>query len=286
MSSSSYYQMLSPGRASESINDATEGTWSEAPIDPRDVEAGVGNTTSSVLPWHSNDVLTEPVIYRYVPTKAFPKIRMYYDKTEGAALKAIIRRSCLIIVTEKQGDWWNITASGYSGWANTAPMSTREVDMLKVEKVTEIRRHEDWRGNNHFYCRGNIMFGSDARFFGITNIILVVPSVLFFTFIISDFYGELPGTIAYWSLLSLALFAYTNLWITALLEPGIIPRQAAHIKATPPPGAPLGDHGWKYCETCNIYRPPRSKHCASCQNCVEGFDVRFCPPVWCLLPYL
>jgi hypothetical protein len=60
-------------------------------------------------------------------------------------------------------------------------------------------------------------------------------------------------------------------------DPGIIPRQPfpGNGARNLPRDQDVMINGHivksKYCDTCNVYRPPRCSHCSVCNNCVERY---------------
>lgn len=107
--------------------------------------------------------------------------------------------------------------------------------------------------------------------------------------------------IGLWTLIGWALWLVSTFLMlkTGLSDPGIFPR---NVKACDSEkrsyfnpmkdGLPFREHmdcnlsymmttaeGYvkvKFCKTCHIYKPPRTSHCAFCNNCVEKFD-HHCP---------
>merc|ERR1719320_115582 len=87
---------------------------------------------------------------------------------------------------------------------------------------------------------------------------------------------------------TLPILSCLSLLKTAFTDPGIIPRKEDTYKVAswsqrmpvPPRFQDICVNGTtvrlKFCNTCQIFRPPRSFHCPICDNCVERFD-HHCP---------
>ena len=212
------------------------------------------------------------LVYKFIPNMEYPKIRLLSGRGIGLiTLRAVVRRKAIAIVIEKHEEWWYVSCCGYQGWVKVTDVMLEQGVFVRVE---ELRRYEDWRGNNFFFCYGKMMMGSDAKFFLLTNFMLLASSALFFLYVVPECVHPIISGIA---LGALFVYCMYYLWMAALVEPGILPRNEFSFKPMlPANAATVGPFGYKYCESCNIYRPPRSKHCSSCQNCVEVFD-HHCP---------
>jgi hypothetical protein len=141
-----------------------------------------------------------------------------------------------------------------------------------------------WPGNNRFYFNGRIMSGPNPKAYVITFLIILVPAVLFLAFPAADLYDRYPGRFVVIVGAILTVLTLVSLSNTALTDPGIILRNTNPIASTQldnpfairPRTQEHVVNGkatqLKYCETCQIYRPPRTVHCGICNNCVEVFD--------------
>jgi len=131
------------------------------------------------------------------------------------------------------------------------------------------------KGNNVVACGSQLLLGGDRYNIFISLVLMTVPTACF----------VVPAS--QWDTSFAIVIPPVVLWIimvatscaAAFLDPGIIPR-----KPPPPPGQEVKQGAsklvdgviFKWCRTCNIYRPPRCKHCPVCDNCVDRFD-HHCP---------
>eukprot|EP00656_Telonema_subtile_P044621 TRINITY_DN5087_c0_g1_i1.p1 TRINITY_DN5087_c0_g1~~TRINITY_DN5087_c0_g1_i1.p1 ORF type:complete len:408 (-),score=72.21 TRINITY_DN5087_c0_g1_i1:257-1480(-) len=138
-----------------------------------------------------------------------------------------------------------------------------------------------WPGNNKFYCDGRIMAGPENVPFSVTCGLMTVPVLLYLGFVVPGLVSRNGGFIwcALLAVVGLGSMLGT-LTVCHTTDPGIIPREPTPEKRPPRIlNKKLADNSierWRWCDTCNVYRPPRCHHCSDCDNCVDGFD-HHCP---------
>lgn len=210
--------------------------------------------------------------YRFETTPLTPVVALYKRPHTDSGVTGLLRRSAVIPShgTAEQ-DWILVSVGGRSGWSRSNPTGP-------FQPADTFIAHQAWMGNHTFLCKGKYMLGSDAPSLVLTNALLLGCGLYHFLVILPRFTTTHTDK-ALWYGISLVpmIASFVLLWVTASLDPGIIPARSSPIRPEPPAGlVGHSSNSYRYCSTCNIFRPPRSKHCNSCNVCVSEFD-HHCP---------
>ena len=146
----------------------------------------------------------------------------------------------------------------------------------KRKDVTNNKLNEPQRiGNNKFFCDNKILVGNKYYHLIYSFIFLSLPTSFYISCMIKI------NTASSIFLLVLILILFIPI-IYGLLkggtkDPGIIERNNEYAtynnkKSTIKVNIKGHMVNLNYCYTCFHFRPPRTSHCAECDNCVEKFD--------------
>jgi len=137
-----------------------------------------------------------------------------------------------------------------------------------------------FKGKNTLCCGGRGIMGPDLKYLIGVIFLATTPVISFALNSYDEFDKHMPGGVV-WSFVPLYIWVFLmyNLAWAATMDPGVIPRGGDALpKKKGKSGFMKVVDGvqYKWCRTCKIFRPPRSKHCPVCDNCVEKFD-HHCP---------
>ena len=130
-------------------------------------------------------------------------------------------------------------------------------------------------GNNKFICNNKIIVGNKYYHMIISFILITIPTILFISIM---FKINNTSTISI-AITTIILYfpIIICLYKGGCSDPGLVVRNNEYafydnrksiIKMN------IKGHmvNLNYCYTCFHFRPPRTSHCAECDNCVEKFD--------------
>jgi len=160
-----------------------------------------------------------------------------------------------------------------------------------VGPEAEFRQYlatKSYKGGSRVCCGGRFATGQLWPNSISTITMTVIPGYCYFKYILPHVLS--PAELGFGSFLGgsqtvLAGIILVTFLLASFVNPGIVPRNECIPKELKSDqldlqGKPL--HRFltingvtvkqKFCNTCNIFRPPRSKHCSFCDNCVLRFD--------------
>ena len=163
-------------------------------------------------------------------------------------------------------------------------MSKRE-SLEKIHKNDKDKRNSDINhditniykkiGNNKFICNNKIILGNKYYNMILSGILITIPTILF---IIAMLYINKHSSIP---LATVCILLYILIIICFLMggcsDPGLVERNNEYAfydnrKSVIKMNIKGHMARLNYCYTCFHFRPPRTSHCAVCDNCVENFD--------------
>ncbi|XP_062188836.1 probable protein S-acyltransferase 7 [Phragmites australis] len=152
---------------------------------------------------------------------------------------------------------------------------------LSPQPPSPPRVYQVWPAKNVFFLDGRVICGPDPRGLILTATAILLSEWIFLARIVDPSSTMHPILISASSMI-LAATVTASLLLTATRDPGIIPRNPVSPSEDGITTARMAPDRFiivngietrlEFCRICKIFRPPRSSHCAVCDNCVDKFD--------------